>query len=317
MSSSDRGGAPLVSIIAGSAEGAGMEESAGVELVAIDGATGAAMETLADGLERARGELVIHLPPGDALLAGAVARLRAALVARPAVVLVYPSFQRVDRQSGEIETVIPEELDPMEMFRFQYSPVGPGAIFRRRAALEAARLGAGASPFAEFAFWLRLAAKGEVRRLTEPLARRHVDALPLRPGTAETARERLVVYERLLSELELPPESEASVRAAARSACVLAALEFGPGFERFGERFFIADRLSEFRPEDAGDLDAEIARLEAHKVNLEQRIARQRAVIPLLEGTVAARENRLQNGDQGAASLPRRLLGRLRGGTDG
>jgi hypothetical protein len=315
MISSGRGAAPLVSVIAASAEAAGIEESAGVELVAVEDAGADAMEALAGGLERACGELVVHLPPGDSLLPGAIGQLRAALAARPAVVLVYPAFHRVDPQDGGIEAVIPEELDPVEMFKFQYSPVGPGAIFRRQAALEALRLDLG-SPFAEFAFWLRLAAKGEVRRLIEPLARRRVDARPPRQGGVEVARERLVVYEQLLSELELSPASEASARVAARSACVLAALEFGPGFEAAGERFFIVDRFSESRPDDAGDPDAEIARLEAHKVNLEQRIARQRAVIPALEATVATRENRLENGDRGA-SLSRRLLGRLRGGVDG
>lgn len=315
----DRDPSPLVTALVASAGAAASVEAqqyTNLELVSV---TGGSLQEAIGGLERARGELVVHLDAGDTLLPGAIEGLVRAITGAPGVIAAYPGFRLVDERGTALEGVIPDELDLAEMLRFQLCPVGPAAMLRRDAAREIAGLEAGSGRCGELAFWLRLAARGKVRRLTEPLACRRADAAERvrLAGGRSAAQERLAAFERIVAELDLPPGSEATVRAGARSACVLAALEFAPGAGSLEERFFIADRFSELGLEEgAGDLDAEIARLEARKVNLEQQIARQRAVIPLLEETVATRENRLADGAR-EASLPRRLLGRLQGSADG
>ena len=99
----------------------------------------------------------------------------------------------------------------------------------------------------------------------------------------ESARGRLAALERILA--AEPAADEAQLRSAARSACVLAALEFEHGLNAPQERFYIADRFAEADPSGLDD-DAEIALLEARIVNLEQRLSRHRAVLPLLAATI-------------------------------
>ncbi|MDX6627516.1 MAG: hypothetical protein QOE56_2505 [Solirubrobacterales bacterium] len=302
---------PSVSVLAfapDSLASAEAQDYADLELVRLDG-DGA----LGEGLDRAGGELVVHLRSGDTLLPGAVARLAAALAARPGTALVYPAFHLLDADGERAATEVPEEFGFAEMLMFQYSPVGPGAMFRRDLGLQAAAAAPGHPPAAEFEFWLRLAELGGSCRLIEALAARRPRAEADDRNPVESARERLGTLERILA--AEPAADEAQLRSAARSACVLAALEFEDGLNAPQERFYIADRFAEADP--AGlDNDAEIALLEARIVNLEQRLSRHRAVLPLLAATVDAREQRLAAGVGGHGRSLRGVARRLAGGGD-
>lgn len=303
--------ARTVSVLAATADSLASAEAQdypALELVRLEG--GAA---LGEGLERAGGELVVHLRPGDTLFPGAVSKLSAALAARPGTAFVYPAFQLLDAAGEEVASEIPEELGFAEMLMFQYSPVGPGAMFSRGLGLEAAA--AVERPEADgFGFWLRLAERGGSCRLIERLAARRLGAEPAERRPVESAGERLTALERVLA--AEPAADEAQLRSAARSACVLAALEFEQGLNAPQERFYVADRFAEADP--AGlDEDAEVALLEARIVNLEQRLSRHRAVLPLLESAVAAREQRLAAGPGGRGRSLRGVARRLAGGGDG
>jgi len=233
--------------------------------------------------------MVVHLAPGDRLLPGALRRLAATLDADPVAVATYPAFRVLGEGSTTIETVVPDELDVIEILRLQQVPAGPGAMFRREPALEAIR-SLGAGRFDALIFWLRLAAKGSLRRVAEPLAcRSTAESRPAGPGGIPAARERIATLEQAIAELELPPGSERVVASAARSAFVLAAAEIDDGFNQTDERVCVVDRCSLLpRPEQA-DLEAEIVLLEAKVADLERLSARQQVAVSVLEAAVQDR----------------------------
>lgn len=300
---------PWVSILTPSAdavENVALQEYPRLDSILLSGTS---PEDMVDGLERARGELIVHLGPGETLLPNAVAKLVSALTIPPGVVVAYPAFRALDSRGTTIETVVPEELEFLEMLRFQLWPAGPAPMFRRDLGLRAARSETSGSRFGELGFWMKIASQGRVRRLAEPLACRQDDiAETRRPGGVRAARELLGNFERAVAELELPPGSERALASAARSACVLAATEIGSGFNGPRERFFVADRFSGENPEEpADDLDREIGLLMDRIIQLEQRLARQCATIPVLEDAVVAREARLAGREGGGW---RRFAGR-------
>jgi hypothetical protein len=267
---------------------------------------------LAEELARAEHDLVVWLAPGDELLPGAVEKLEATMAARPELALAYPAFELLDERGALLASPVPEELDFAAMMMFQFAPVGPGAIFRRdlaRQALPAAARG----PVAEFELWLGLAARGEASRQVETLARRRRRTAEAPADPRAAARERLDLLDRLLA--AEPEATEAELRSAARSACVLAAAQFEDGFNSPEDRFHVADRFALAAPLAGHDDDAILAELEARVVELEQRASRHRAVVPLLEANVAAREHRLAFGPppqpepRPLRNAARRLLG--------
>lgn len=279
-------------LLEGDHEWNGSEEiPPGLELARIEsGAEGAGVEAFRRAAEGVAADLVVRVRPGEVLLAGAIERLAETLAAEPGAVVAYPAYRLLDGDGAVAGTVVPEEADLLGILRAQHVPAGPGAMFRREAALKAARH-AGSQPFAELSFWLWLAAAGQLRRLPEPLASAPVPARPL-PGGIEAARERVAHLDRSLTALPLPPDSGLAVVAAARSAFVLAAAEVGTGFNCADERVCVVDRLRALPPATDPDLDAEVAALEAETADLEREIARQQVAISVLEGTVRERRRR-------------------------
>jgi hypothetical protein len=286
---------------------------------------------LAAALRGTSAELVSWVPAGDELLPDALAKLGRAFDGRPEVVLVYPSYLLVEGQAshrltegqgdgsrgraGETERqVVPEEMSFTEMLMFQEVPVGPGAVFRRAPALAAAEASSGLGAEATFSFWLRLAATGGVVRLLEPLARRRAVVAPA-GDPRERARERLDLLEAILTEVELPDDRDSVRRSAARSACVLAALDFEGGPTSQAERFSVADRFDLPAPDPSADLDAQLASLEARIFVLDQLNNRTRAVLPVLGEILAQREETLARAGEpadpgGRGARLRKLVGR-------
>jgi len=284
-----------------------MSDHAETPAIEIVTPAGGGVEALADALRELGGELVVYLPDGDELLPGALEKLGRAFVGRPEVVLVYPSY--LSREGAEEWEVVPEEMSFTEMLMFQDAPVGPGAVFRRAPALTAAEGSAHFGGLAMFSFWLRLAAAGGVLRLLETLARRRVAATAW-GDPRELAGERVDVLDAVLTEVDLPDRREEVLRSAARSACVLAALEFEGGPQGATERFSVADRFALPDADPSEDLDARLARLEARIFALDQLNNRTRAVLPVLGELLAQREARLA-GEPGEETQRRGLVGRL------
>jgi hypothetical protein len=286
-----------------------MATMSGAEMPAIEvlSPAGKGIEALAAALREPGSELVAHLPDGDELLPGALEKLGRAFAGRPDVVLVYPSY--LSRDSEEEREVVPEEMSFTEMLMFQDAPPGPGAVFRRSPALAAAADSTRFGGLAMFSFWLRLAAAGGVLRLLEVLARRRVAGTPS-GEPRELARERVDVLDAILAEVKLPDGREEVLRSAARSACVLAALEFEGGPQGAAERFSVADRFDLPDAETGEDLDARLASLEARIFALDQLNNRTRAVLPVLEEVLASREAHIVGTDQARGSLLGRLVRR-------
>jgi hypothetical protein len=272
---------------------------------------GVGTRDLAAALRGASAELVCWVPAGDELLPGALAKLGRAFEGRPEVVLVYPSYLLVEETERE---VVPEEMSFTEMLMFQEVPVGPGAVFRRAPALAAAEASGDLGAEATTSFWLRLAAAGGVVRLLEPLARRRAVVVPA-GDPRERARERLDLLEAILTGVELPDDRDSVRRSAARSACVLAALDFEGGPTSQAERFSVADRFDLPDPDPNADLDAQLASLEARIFVLDQLNNRTRAVLPVLGEILAQREETLARAGEpaepgGRGARLRKLVGR-------
>jgi hypothetical protein len=314
---------PPVSVLAASVDGAASAEAGdypSIEVVRLEEVPGDPITALRSGLERAAGEIVIHLGPGDELLDGAIPRLVAALDSRLAPVAAYPAYRLLDDGGELLETVVPDELDFIEMLRFQLAPAGPAPAFRRAAAIEAIQFDEELGRFEELAFWLRLASRGRLVRVGQPLAaRRAANAGARLDGDGVEAGHAWVrAFEWILGEAGLGGEPDRMVTSAARSAFIAAAMQIEPGFNSPGERFFVADRFADCSQESPGaDLEAEVAALEAHLANLRQRAVRQRAAVPLLEAAIRDREARLARRRSRLEVRLRRLAKRLLRGPDG
>jgi hypothetical protein len=266
-------------------EGAGVPAPEVIELGAGDEEDATAR--LLAGIEQAGGELVIRIGSGEELLEGALPRLTEILAADPAAVAAYPAYE--ERDDDGTRTVVPEEVDLGELLRFQHVPAGPGALFRRPAAAEAARA-ALADPLPALGFWLRLAAAGSLRRVAAPLARRPAPPAPA-PGGVASARARIEMVERYLAECGPAADAEASGASALRTASVLAAAEIGAGFNAADERVCVVDSLGLLAPPADPDLDARVLLLQARVRELEREAGRYRTAISVLEAR--AREGAL------------------------
>lgn len=127
-------------------------------------------DTLNKGWAMTQGELVGYLSADDLLLPQAMSRAVRTLQADPGLVLVYPDYLLVDAQGSVLKRVRAPEFDYRDMVVRWVVPPGPGALFRRTAAVAAGPWKADLKLSPDYDFWLRLGLHGRGRRIPEPLA---------------------------------------------------------------------------------------------------------------------------------------------------
>lgn len=181
--------------------------------------------TLNKGWAMSSGELLGYLSADDILLPAAVSTAVHALQADPGLVLVYPDFELLDSSGRPVRRVQVLDYDYRAMVLDWVCIPGPGALFRRAAALTAGPWDPSLRLSPDYDFWLRLGLLGRGRRLPQVLAgfRIHEDSQTFRPVPSETSDEYTRVTESYFSRPGVPPELEAARRQALSSAYLYAA----------------------------------------------------------------------------------------------
>jgi len=132
---------------------------------------GGQAEAINKGFRAARGSILAWLNADDVYAKGAVAKAVAALGGHPGVDLVYGRGDILDEHGRVIRTF--EEIEPFSLWRLLHVldyVLQPAAFFRRDAAFAAGLLDEGLHFALDWDLWIRLALRGEVLHLHEPLA---------------------------------------------------------------------------------------------------------------------------------------------------
>jgi hypothetical protein len=246
--------------------------------------------TINRGLELARGELCGYLSDDDLLRPGAVRRLAEVLLERDGAVVAYPAYEIIDEAGTVMDTITPTEYSLVESVRLHDAIVGAGALFRLATAR---RIGGWDSELryrADYDFWLRLAAEGELRLVAEPLAawRYHPAASTVADaGGLQMSNESLQVLDKVYAADPLPDGLEAVQAEAYRNAFIQAAMVLTLGGNDPGERFYVYDRhmprISEAAASSAATpeamLSAQLANLDGELGRLRDEVAQRDATI--------------------------------------
>lgn len=178
--------------------------------------------TLNRGWHMARGELLGYLSADDVLDPAAVSTLVAVLGRQPDTVLVYPDYRLLDASGAVLKTVQAPEFDYRRMLTTWECPPGPGALFRREAAVVAGFWDTHLKLTPDYAFWLRLGLQGNCLRVPQVLANFRVHQASQTFGAVP--RDRSEEYVRVTtdyySRADVPPVAE-EVRDQAMSSAYL------------------------------------------------------------------------------------------------
>jgi hypothetical protein len=278
--------------------------------------------TINRGLELARGEISGYLSDDDLLLPGAVTRLVAALRGTPGAVVAYPGYEIVDETGQIIDTITPTEYSLVESVRLHDAIVGAGAFFSTAVFREIGGWDTSLRFRADYDFWLRMAARGAVVRIAEPLAawRYHPAASTVAATGLRMSTESIEVLEKVYAADPLPGGLEEVRNQAFRNAFIQAAMVLTLGSNDPGERFFVDDRHMPKISRLAGEAGGNQTLLSGQVGALTQEVE-------ALQGALAQREEQLAYLSRpwwwrasralvpsGARPKARRLLARLSGG---
>jgi glycosyltransferase involved in cell wall biosynthesis len=150
-----------------------------------------------NGLFLAKGNYILVVSHDDPMLSRSlIPKAIGILEKNPELVCAYPDWQVIDSNGLVIDTKIVKEYSEVELLgRFNCLP-GPGAVFRRKDAIE---IGGRRNwkYVSDYDFWLRLSRRGEFIRIPEVLAqwRSHENSTTVSMKTLEMAQERIDVVE--------------------------------------------------------------------------------------------------------------------------
>ena len=126
----------------------------------------------------------------------------------PNLVAIYPDWNMIGPQGEVLKTVrVPDYSDELLIGRCMTLP-GPGAIFRKSAALEIGGRRKKWTFVGDYDFWLRLSRIGELRHRPEVLAqwRYHAGSTSVNKRGPKMASERIAVVEEFLSDFSVNPK---------------------------------------------------------------------------------------------------------------
>lgn len=154
-----------------------------------------------NGLYLAKGDYILVVSHDDPMLSPSlIPKAISALESHPEMVCAYPDWQVIDSYGLVIDTKIVKEYSEVELVgKFNCLP-GPGAVFRRKDALE---IGGRRNwkYVSDYDFWLRLSRRGEFIRIPGVLAqwRSHKNSTTVSMKSLEMAQERINVMENFLN----------------------------------------------------------------------------------------------------------------------
>jgi glycosyltransferase involved in cell wall biosynthesis len=163
--------------------------------------------TVNKGFGMAHGEIVAVVNSDDPLLPGAVRAAVAFMQSYPDILVAYPDWDFIDRDSIVTRHVQVPEYNYLYSLRRHYYMVGPGAFIRRKA-FELTGMRDSAFKYAgDFEYWLRLGLYGQFARIPRTLAtfRVHPDSATVSQKGHDMADEHIRLTKQFYSRPGLPP----------------------------------------------------------------------------------------------------------------
>jgi glycosyltransferase involved in cell wall biosynthesis len=159
------------------------------------------------GLHFSRGDYVMVVNADDPILDDRIFDEAVQILdANPEIVAVYPDWQIID-ESGQIrKKVVVDEFALETLIGRNKSLPGPGAVFRRIAALEIGGRRTKWKYVGDYDFWLRLSKHGNFKRIPNNLAqwREHSTSTSVSQKNALMAEERIQVIQEFIDCSNLP-----------------------------------------------------------------------------------------------------------------
>jgi glycosyltransferase involved in cell wall biosynthesis len=163
--------------------------------------------TVNRGIENAKGDYILIVNADDPLLTrDLISKTCKILIDDSSVVAVYPDWKIIDQYGETIRNrILPNYSDEILIGYCRCLP-GPGAIFRRDAALKIAGRRLNWKFVSDYDFWLRLSRVGKIIRLPEILAqwRENPTSTSITSRGSEMATERIEVIKVFLNENQVP-----------------------------------------------------------------------------------------------------------------
>ena len=153
------------------------------------------------GLQVATGNYVLVVSHDDPMLSATLLPIATSILdSHPEIVCVYPDWQIIDALGKVIDVRVVKEYTSEELIgRFNCLP-GPGAIFRKKVAIEIG--GRRKWKFvSDYDFWLRLSQRGDFKRIPGVHAqwRSHQNSTTVSQKSFEMASERIALMEDFVS----------------------------------------------------------------------------------------------------------------------
>jgi len=163
--------------------------------------------TVNKGFRMAKGDYVIVVNSDDPILPGMIETEVAFMEAHPDLLMAYPDWLVIDRDSNPVREAPAMDYDYLNMVRWMACQPGPGAILRRKAITLVPERTTNFRYVTDLDYWLRLGLHGPGARLPEVLAthRHHGDSAGISQFKALSA-ELIRLTEEFFARPDLPPE---------------------------------------------------------------------------------------------------------------
>lgn len=181
--------------------------------------------TVNKGLEMAQGEYIVVVNSDDPVLPRLLRTSVDYMQAHDDVWVTYPDWLMIDDNSQPMQDMFVQEYSYLEMVRYHYCPIGPGAMFRREVVDINIRRDPQWRYVSDFAFWLDIGLHGKFKHLPEKLAcwRSHAGGATTAFANKAMAKEHVEVVKRYFKRAELPQEARMIKREAMSNAHYIAA----------------------------------------------------------------------------------------------
>jgi glycosyltransferase involved in cell wall biosynthesis len=174
--------------------------------------------TVNKGWALTHGEYIIVVNSDDPIFPHTIETMVAFMEAHPDVLVSYPDWQIIDKESREVGVINALSGDVLDMLRYCACFPGPGALMRRKVLHLEPERDTRYKYVADFEYWLRVGLHGSLARVPQVLAthRTHPDSAGVKVN-AKIGQELITLTREFFRRPNIPPHVQ-SVRRQAISA---------------------------------------------------------------------------------------------------